>query len=80
MEGKKSYWPSEETAFLANQRGRVQGVMKQRIKVLQLHPDYNIKRHDFADLGEQILNALPRERFETVTGFLHGRPLADEPQ
>ncbi|MDR3300472.1 MAG: glycosyltransferase family 4 protein [Candidatus Accumulibacter sp.] len=54
--------------------------MKQRVKVLQLHPDYNIKRHDFADLGEQILRALPSERFETVTGFLHGRPLAGEPE
>jgi glycosyltransferase involved in cell wall biosynthesis len=54
--------------------------MNSRIKVLQLHPDYNIKAHDFADLGEQIIKALPRERFETVTGFLQGRPAPGEPE
>ncbi|MDU9395756.1 glycosyltransferase [Pseudomonas sp. zfem003] len=50
-----------------------------RIKVLQLHPDYNIKAHDFADLGEQIFRALPSERFETVNAFLRGRPAAGQP-
>ncbi|GHT90737.1 hypothetical protein AGMMS49545_05090 [Betaproteobacteria bacterium] len=54
--------------------------MNQRIKVLQLHPDYNIKSHDFADLGEQIFKALPPERFETVTGFLQGQPASGEPE
>lgn len=53
--------------------------MKRRIKVLQLHPDYNIKSQDFADLGEQIFHALPRERFETVNAFLRGRPSAGQP-
>lgn len=53
--------------------------MKRRIKVMQIHPDYNIKAYDFADLGEQTLKALPADRFETVTAFLRGRPLAGQP-
>ncbi|MGB9090892.1 MAG: glycosyltransferase [Pseudomonas farsensis] len=48
--------------------------MKQRFKVLQLQPDYNIKHHDFADLAEQIFKALPADRFETTMAFLKGRP------
>jgi glycosyltransferase involved in cell wall biosynthesis len=51
-----------------------------RIKVLQLHPDYNIKTHDFADLGEQIFHALPPARFETVNAFLRGRPETGQPE
>lgn len=54
--------------------------MNRRIKVLQLHPNYNIKSQDFADLGEQIFKALPTEQFETVTGFLHGQPAPGEPE
>ncbi len=54
--------------------------MARRIKVLQLHPDYNIKTHDFADLGEQIFHALPSERFETVNAFLRGRPTTGQPE
>jgi len=54
--------------------------MGRRIKVLQLHPDYNIKTHDFADLGEQIFHALPPARFETVNAFLRGRPEAGQPE
>lgn len=53
--------------------------MSKRIKVLQLHPDYNIKAHDFADLGEQIFKALPAKRFETVTAFLRGAPEPGQP-
>ncbi len=53
--------------------------MKRRYKVLQLQPDYNIKRHDFADLAEQIVKALPPERFETTMAFLKGKPGPDEP-
>jgi len=48
--------------------------MKQRFKVLQLQPDYNIKQHDFADLAEQIFKALPADRFDTTMAFLKGRP------
>jgi glycosyltransferase involved in cell wall biosynthesis len=52
--------------------------MSKRIKVLQLQPDYNVKSHDFADLAEQIVKALPRERYETVAAFLRGEPGAGE--
>lgn len=51
-----------------------------RFKVLQLHPDYNIKTRDFADLGEQILKALPVERYQTVTAFLRGKPEPGQPE
>lgn len=54
--------------------------MERRIKVLQLHPDYNIKAHDFADLGEQIFKALPNDRYETVNAFLRGRPAPGAPE
>lgn len=53
--------------------------MKQRYKVLQLQPDYNIKQHDFADLAEQVFKALPPERFETTMAFLKGKPEAGQP-
>lgn len=55
-------------------------MMKRGIKVLQLHPDYNIKAHDFADLGEQIFKALPDDRYETVNAFLRGRPAPGAPE
>lgn len=48
--------------------------MSQRAKVLQLQPDYNVKAHDFADLAEQIVKALPSERYEVTAAFLRGRP------
>lgn len=52
--------------------------MSQRFKVLQLQPDYNVKSHDFADLAEQIVKALPADRYEMTAAFLRGRPgLAD---
>ncbi|MBS7557455.1 glycosyltransferase [Pseudomonas sp. RC4D1] len=52
--------------------------MSQRFKVLQLQPDYNVKSHDFADLAEQIVKALPTDRYEMTAAFLRGRPgLAD---
>ncbi|HKM37769.1 MAG TPA: glycosyltransferase [Thiopseudomonas sp.] len=50
-----------------------------KIKVLQLHPKYNIKKTDISDLGEQIFKALPDDRFTTVNGFFAGRPTEDEP-
>nr|BFE91975.1 hypothetical protein GCM10020185_25110 [Pseudomonas brassicacearum subsp. brassicacearum] len=43
--------------------------MSQRLKVLQLQPDYNVKQHDFADLAEQIVKALPSERYEVTAAF-----------
>ncbi|WP_339070595.1 glycosyltransferase [Pseudomonas idahonensis] len=52
--------------------------MSQRFKVLQLQPDYNVKSHDFADLAEQIVKALPTDQYEMTAAFLRGRPgLAD---
>lgn len=53
--------------------------MSKPFKILQLHPDYNIKRHDFADLSEQIVKALPAERYEVTQAFLRGRPAPGEP-
>lgn len=53
--------------------------MSRRIKVLQLQPDYNVKAHDFADLAEQIVKALPAERYEVVAAFLRGKPQPGEP-
>ena len=53
--------------------------MKPRFKVLQLQPDYNVKLNDFADLGEQIVKALPTERFEVTSAFLSGRPQPGQP-
>ncbi|MET1077537.1 MAG: glycosyltransferase [Pseudomonas sp.] len=53
--------------------------MNTRVKVLQLQPDYNVKAHDFADLAEQIVKALPTERFEVVAAFLRGEPGPGEP-
>lgn len=49
-----------------------------KIKVLQLHPKYNIKKIDISDLGEQIFKGLPQERYTTVSGFFSGRPLKGE--
>ncbi|MDT3670433.1 MAG: glycosyltransferase [Aromatoleum sp.] len=48
--------------------------MTRRVKVLQLQPDYNVKRYGFADLAEQIVLSLPAERFEVVSAYLAGRP------
>jgi glycosyltransferase involved in cell wall biosynthesis len=48
--------------------------MSRRFKVLQLQPDYNVKFHDFADLAEQIVKALPVDRYEVTAAFLRGRP------
>lgn len=53
--------------------------MSKRFKVLQLQPDYNVKRNDFSDLAEQIVLALPKERYEVTSAFLRGRPGPGEP-
>lgn len=50
-----------------------------KIKVLQLHPKYNIKKTDISDLGEQIFKALPLDSYTTVNGFFAGRPSLDDP-
>ena len=51
-----------------------------KLKVLQLHPDYNIRALDVSDLGEQLFKALPKDKYETVTGFLSGNPSLGQPE
>ncbi|WP_341780503.1 glycosyltransferase [Ectopseudomonas mendocina] len=53
--------------------------MTERVKVLQLQPDYNVKAHDFADLAEQVVKAFPVERYEVVSAYLGGRPHDRQP-
>ncbi|MDY0250640.1 MAG: glycosyltransferase [Pseudomonas sp.] len=50
-----------------------------KIKVLQLHPKYNIRSTDISDLGEQIFKALPENRYITINGFFSGRPREGDP-
>ncbi len=51
-----------------------------KIKVLQIHPDYNIRKLDISDLGEQLFKALPASQFETVNMFLGGSPKEGQPE
>lgn len=44
---------------------------QRRTKVLQLQNYYNVNE---SDLAEQIIQALPPERYEVTTAFLRGRP------
>ncbi len=48
-----------------------------RHKVLQLQNRYNVNA---SDLAEQVIQALPTDRFEVTTAFLRGRPGAGEPE
>lgn len=50
--------------------------MSRRVRVLQLQNRYNVSA---ADLAEQVVKALPAERFEVTTAFLRGRPKDGEP-
>ncbi|WP_394561437.1 glycosyltransferase [Aquipseudomonas alcaligenes] len=50
---------------------------QRRIKVLQLQNRYNVNA---SDLAEQVIQGLPVERYEVVTGFLRGRPGPGEPE
>ncbi|TWE01549.1 glycosyl transferase family 4 [Pseudomonas sp. AG1028] len=47
--------------------------MASKLKVLQLQTRYNAADTN-SDLGEQILQGLPAERFEVVNAYLEGRP------
>ncbi|MFL9710800.1 glycosyltransferase [Methylobacillus sp. Pita1] len=53
--------------------------MKNRIKVLQLQPNYNVKPNDASDLAEQIVKGLPAEQYEVFSGYLSGRPTSTQP-
>jgi glycosyltransferase involved in cell wall biosynthesis len=52
------------------------GMNPRRIKVLQLQNYYNVNA---SDLAEQIVQALPSDRYEVTTAFLRGRPGPGEP-
>ena len=49
---------------------------QRRIKVLQLQNYYNVNA---SDLAEQIIQALPTDRYEVTTAFLRRRPGSGEP-
>ncbi|HBH65526.1 MAG TPA: hypothetical protein DDY51_13225, partial [Erwinia persicina] len=51
--------------------------MTQPLKVLQLQNRYNVSA---ADLAEQVIKSLPRERYDVTTAFLRGRPRPGEPE
>ncbi len=48
----------------------------QRIRILQIQPNYHENSHDYSDLAEQIMAAFPREQYECTTAFLQGKPQA----
>src|SRR5664279_4732137 len=50
----------------------------ERIKVLQLQPNYHENSHDYSDLAEQVIAAFPRNRYEVTTAFLQGKPSEGE--
>lgn len=54
--------------------------MQKTIKVLQLHPDYNVKSNDVSDLAEQIIKGLPSDRFEVTSAYFSGSPRIDQPR
>jgi len=54
--------------------------MSKKTKVLQLHPDYNVKSIDVSDLAEQIIKGLPAENFEVTSAYLSGKPNKQQPQ
>lgn len=53
--------------------------MNTRTKVLQLHPDYNVKLCDVSDLAEQVVKALPRSDYEMTSAYLCGEPKSGQP-
>ena len=50
--------------------------MMRKIKVLQLQNSYNVNA---SDLAEQVIQALPPERYEVTAAFVRGRPGPGEP-
>ena len=49
-----------------------------KIKVLQLHPDFNVKSTDISDLAEQIIKGLPADEFEVTSAYLCKKPKPDQ--
>lgn len=50
-----------------------------KVKVLQLQLAYKVKAQAAADLAEQIVIALPPDRYEVVSAYLSGKPEAGQP-
>lgn len=48
-----------------------------RKKILQLQNNYNVMS---SDLAEQIVKALPEDKYEFTTAFLHGKPSSGQPE
>jgi glycosyltransferase involved in cell wall biosynthesis len=48
-----------------------------KIKILQLQNRYNVNA---SDLAEQVIQALPTDRYEVTTAFIRGRPGPGEPE
>lgn len=53
--------------------------MLKRIKVLQLHPEFNVKSTDISDLAEQIIKGLPTNKFEVTSAYLSKKPTQQQP-
>lgn len=53
--------------------------MNNRIKLLQLQPDYHENSHNYSDLAEQIVASFPRDRYEVTSAFIRGTPVAGHP-
>lgn len=53
--------------------------MPKRIKVLQLHPEFNVKTTDISDLAEQIIKGLPTDKFEVTSAYLSKKPTQQQP-
>ena len=53
--------------------------MNDRIRILQLQPDYHENSHNYSDLAEQIVAAFPRDRYEVTSAFIRGKPLGGHP-
>jgi glycosyltransferase involved in cell wall biosynthesis len=50
-----------------------------RVKILQLLPECHDRSHDPTDLGEQIVAAFPRSKYEVTSAFLAGKPSVEHP-
>ncbi|MDR0672174.1 MAG: glycosyltransferase family 4 protein [Zoogloeaceae bacterium] len=50
-----------------------------RVKILQLLPDYHENSHNYSDLAEQIAAAFPQERYEVTSAFIRGKPEPGHP-
>jgi glycosyltransferase involved in cell wall biosynthesis len=54
-------------------------MMDERIRILQLLPDYHENSHNYSDLAEQIAAAFQRERYALTSAFIRGKPEPGHP-